>query len=40
MLEANPNLATAKKDGETALHVLARNPSAFVSETQPCELLL
>ena len=36
MLKNNFNLATAKStDGETALHVLARNPSAFVSGNQP-----
>ncbi|KAK7833842.1 ankyrin repeat domain-containing protein 17 [Quercus suber] len=41
MLEDNPNLATARnKDGETVLQLLACNPSAFVGETQPCELLL
>ena len=34
MLTANNNLANA---GETVLRVLARNPSAFVSETRPCE---
>uniref|UniRef100_A0A7N2MW72 Uncharacterized protein n=1 Tax=Quercus lobata TaxID=97700 RepID=A0A7N2MW72_QUELO len=35
MLEVNPNLATARnKDGETVLQLLARNPSAFVGETQ------
>ena len=39
MLKVNRNLANArKKNGETVLHVLARNPSAFVSETRPCEL--
>jgi len=39
MLEVNPNLATARnKDGETVLQLLARNPSAFVGETQSCEL--
>ncbi|KAK7855048.1 ankyrin repeat domain-containing protein 17 [Quercus suber] len=39
MLEVNPNIATAtNKDGETVLQLLARNPSAFVGETQPCEL--
>ena len=36
MLEDNPDLATAKNEGqETALHVLARNPSAFVSGSRP-----
>ena len=41
MLKANPNLVSARNEvGETTLHVLARKPSAFVSETQPCELLL
>ena len=36
MLKANPNFATARNtDEDTALHVLARNPSAFVS--RPCE---
>nr|XP_023913451.1 uncharacterized protein LOC112025029 [Quercus suber] len=36
MLEVNPNIATAtNKDGETVLQLLARNPSAFVGETQP-----
>ena len=41
MLEDNPNLATARnKDEETVLQLLACNPSAFVGETQPCELLL
>ena len=36
MLMVNPNLATTKvEDEETALHVLARNPSAFVSGSQP-----
>ena len=40
MLEDNSNLAAAgNSDGETALHVLARNPSAFVSEIRPCEFL-
>ena len=49
MLKANSNLARAESDGETALHVLARKPSAFVNESQPgvlrrhinipCELL-
>ena len=35
MLKANPNFATAKnEDGETALYVLAHNPSAFVSGSQ------
>ena len=39
MMKANSNLATAKnKDEETALHVFARNPSAFVSGSRP-ELL-
>lgn len=39
MLEAKNNLAKARKEnGETVLHVLARKPSAFVSETRPCEL--
>ncbi|KAK7821292.1 hypothetical protein CFP56_037850 [Quercus suber] len=38
MLEDNSNLAAAgNSDGETALHVLARDPSAFVSEIRPCE---
>ena len=40
MLKAKPTLAKHNKDGETALYVLARNPSTFVSETRPCELLL
>ena len=36
MLKANPNLATTEnKDEETALRVLARNPSAFVSGSRP-----
>nr|POF10487.1 hypothetical protein CFP56_04712 [Quercus suber] len=36
MLEDNSNLAAAgNSDGETALHVLARDPSAFVSEIRP-----
>ncbi|KAL0014002.1 hypothetical protein SO802_001071 [Lithocarpus litseifolius] len=36
MLTANNNLAkAATTDGETVLRVLARNPSAFVSETRP-----
>ena len=36
MLEANPNFATAKDElQETTLHVLARNPSAFVSGSRP-----
>ena len=36
MLQANPNLATSRNDkGETALHVLARNPLAFASGSQP-----
>ncbi|KAK4604108.1 hypothetical protein RGQ29_012568 [Quercus rubra] len=36
MLKANPNFATATNtDGDSALHVLARNPSAFVSQTRP-----
>ena len=35
MLGANLSLATAKnEDEETALHVLACNPSAFVSESR------
>ncbi|KAF3947679.1 hypothetical protein CMV_026217 [Castanea mollissima] len=35
MLNDNSNLATAtNSDGETALHVLARKPSAFVNESQ------
>ena len=38
MLKANPNFATATNaDGDSALHVLARNPSAFVSQTRPRE---
>ena len=38
MLEDNSNLAAARNsDGETALHVLARDPSVFVSEIRPCE---
>lgn len=41
MLETNRNLATASvTEGETALHVLSRNPSAFVSDNRSCELLL
>ena len=41
MLTANNNLAKARKtNGETVLQVLARNPSAFVSETRPCELFI
>ena len=51
MLDKNPNLTTAtNSDGETALHVLAHKPSAFVNESHelldlrrhiniPCELL-
>ena len=50
MLNENSNLATTgNSDGKTALHVLARKPSAFVNESQPrvlrrhinipCELL-
>ena len=50
MLDKNPDLTTAtNSDGETALHVLAHKPSAFVNESQlgvlrrhiniPCELL-
>ena len=35
MLENNCGLARAKSNGETALHVLARKPSAFVNESQP-----
>ncbi|KAK7816501.1 ankyrin repeat domain-containing protein 17, partial [Quercus suber] len=36
MLKANPNFATAKDElKETTLHVLARNPSAFVSGSRP-----
>ena len=35
MLENNCRLARAKSNGETALHVLARKPSAFVNESQP-----
>ncbi|KAL0005151.1 hypothetical protein SO802_012712 [Lithocarpus litseifolius] len=35
MLKAKPNLAKHNKDGETALYVLASNPSAFFSETRP-----
>ncbi|XP_030954282.1 uncharacterized protein LOC115976896 [Quercus lobata] len=36
MLEDNSNLAAAgNSDGETALHVLAHDPSAFVSEIRP-----
>ena len=39
MLEANPNFATAKDElQETTLHVLARNPSAFVSGSRPGSL--
>ncbi|KAL4599545.1 hypothetical protein ACB092_11G134200 [Castanea dentata] len=38
MLDDNSNLAAAgRSDGETALHVLARDPSAFVSEIRPLE---
>ena len=41
MLTANNNLAKARKtNGETVLQVLARNPSAFVSETRPCEFFI
>ena len=41
MLEDNSNLATAgNSNGETALHVLAHDSSAFVSEIRPCEFLL
>lgn len=40
MLRANLNLATAtNSDGETALRVLARNPSAFTRESQLGKLL-
>ena len=36
MLQANHNLATSKNDDkETALHVLARNPLAFASGSEP-----
>ncbi|GMY13714.1 isoform 2 of ankyrin repeat domain-containing protein 17 [Fagus crenata] len=36
MVETNPSLATTKnEDGETALYMLARNPSAFDSGSQP-----
>nr|POE67867.1 hypothetical protein CFP56_62039 [Quercus suber] len=36
MLKANPNFATAKDElQETTLHVLARNPSAFISGSRP-----
>uniref|UniRef100_A0A7N2L5W8 PGG domain-containing protein n=2 Tax=Quercus lobata TaxID=97700 RepID=A0A7N2L5W8_QUELO len=35
MLKANSNLARDESNGETALHVLARKPSAFVNESQP-----
>ena len=39
MLEDNSNLVAAgNSNGETALHVLARDPSAFVSEIRPCEV--
>jgi hypothetical protein len=39
MLKDNPDLTTTKnKYGETALHVLACNPSAFASESQPGSL--
>ena len=39
MLKDNPDLATTKnKYGETALHVLACNPSAFASGSQPGSL--
>ena len=39
MLKANNNLAKPRKENEeTVLHVLARKPSAFVSETRLCEL--
>ena len=38
MLNANPYFATARNtDSDTALHLLARNPSAFVSESRPRE---
>ena len=38
MLTTNNNLAKAgETNGETVLRVLARNRSAFVSETRPCE---
>ena len=38
MLEDNSNLAAAgNSDGETTLHVLAHDSSAFVSEIRPCE---
>ena len=41
MLNANNNLAKLRnKNKETVLHVLARKPSAFVSETRPCELFI
>ena len=40
MLKAKPNLATARNsDRETALHLLARNPSAFTRESQLGKLL-
>ena len=50
MMEANSKLARVENNGETALHVLARKPRAFVNESQlgfltrlinniPCELL-
>ena len=42
ILTANPNFATnfattTNMEGKTALHLLARNPSAFASESRPCE---
>ena len=41
MLEDNSNLATAgNSNGETALHVLAHDSSAFVSEIRPCEFFI
>lgn len=35
MLNEDPDLAGARNNIKTALHVLARKPSAFVSASQP-----
>lgn len=35
MMEANSKLARVENNGETALHVLARKPRAFVNKSRP-----
>ena len=38
ILMTKPKFATTTNtEGKTALHLLARNPSAFASESRPCE---